>query len=170
MFCRECGKEIEEGARFCRFCGKPQQAASGSVERVKQTVDKAPARPRPDVMHRLRQLFPRHHWQDDFSHIATIAAVIIAVVGFLIGLFPGLGGQIYGITWLLFSIFLVLFLMLRESTLSHARGTRPTELAPGRDRYHAARRDAPSVSPDREGTTAQSVSPSEPGSNTVGSR
>ncbi len=119
---------------------------------------------RPAIEHRLRKLFPRHHLQDDFSHIATIAAVVIAVVGFLVGLFPGLGGQVYGLTWLLFAIFVVLFLMLRESTLSHTRESRPTDRASdgrngGSTRYHATRTQSPSETSKPEAARAESSNP-----------
>lgn len=26
MFCSKCGKQIKDGAKFCPFCGAPQQA------------------------------------------------------------------------------------------------------------------------------------------------
>lgn len=32
MFCRNCGKEIENGSRFCAFCGAQLNADSKSVE------------------------------------------------------------------------------------------------------------------------------------------
>ncbi len=144
VFCRQCGKEIEAGARFCRFCGAAQVVA-----REGAPAGRSPTTPS-RIERRLRHLFPRHHLQDDFMHIATIAAMVIAVVGFIVGLFPGLGGQIYGLTWLLFAIALLLFLMLRESTLNHARGILPrhheSEGAP--TRYHAARTAPPSSSAD----------------------
>jgi len=63
---------------------------------------------------RLRHVFPRHHLQDEFMHIATIAAFFVAAIGFLLGMFT----QVFlGMVWLLFAIALLLFLILRESTL-----------------------------------------------------
>lgn len=32
MYCRYCGKEIEEGSAFCPFCGKKQQGAAGAAD------------------------------------------------------------------------------------------------------------------------------------------
>lgn len=29
MFCQKCGKEIEDGTRFCEHCGAAQDAAAG---------------------------------------------------------------------------------------------------------------------------------------------
>jgi hypothetical protein len=95
---------------------------------------------------RLRHVFPRHHLQDEFVHIGTIVAFVIAVIGFIFGM---TSLWAFGVTWLLFAIALLLFLMMRESTLSHVRSRADTP-ASGETRYHAARRDAPSV-PAAEG-------------------
>ncbi len=64
-------------------------------------------------------------------HLATIVAVVIAVIGFILGLF--IPTSYLGTTWLLFAIALLLFLILRESTLSHIRGAgRPRSEGLGR--------------------------------------
>lgn len=75
-------------------------------------------------------------------HLATIVAFVIAVVGFIFGFLSyaiPVGGL--AVTWLLFAIALLLFLMVRESTLSHVRG-RADGSAPAATRYHAARSSA----------------------------
>lgn len=97
-------------------------------------------------------------------HIATIAAFFVAAIGFLLGMFT----QVFlGMVWLLFAIALLLFLILRESTLSHVRGGRGGSTVSGSNpastRYHAARRD-PSGTPSAaaEAATAESSPPSAP--------
>ena len=137
MFCRACGKQIEEGARFCRFCGKAQaDGRSGAFSGSGPGAQSASS-----LGQRVRQLFPRHHLQDEITHFLTIAAMVIGVVGFLIALFPPLGGGLYALAWLLFAIVLLLFVMHRDATLSHTRTDRPAEPTGGR--YHAAREAPP---------------------------
>jgi hypothetical protein len=136
VFCRACGKQIEEGARFCRFCGKSQ--ADGPVSASARTTK--PGRSGTRLERRIRQIFPRHHLQDEVTHFLTIAAMVIAVVGFLIALFPPLGGGLYALSWLLFAIVLMLFVMHRDTTLGHVRGDRVGDEA---GRYHAARGGPP---------------------------
>ena len=94
-------------------------------------------------------------------HIATIVAFFVAVIGFLLGL---LVAVLLGMLWLLFAIALILFLILRESTLSHVRGSSGAAAgagsSPAQGRYHAARRD-PGSDPAAaaEGATAESSPP-----------
>lgn len=92
-------------------------------------------------------------------HIATIAAFFVAVIGFLLGLFVAV---LLGMLWVLFAIALILFLILRESTLSHVRGSGSggAGSSPGAGRYHAARRD-PTGPPSAaaEAATAESSPP-----------
>lgn len=95
-------------------------------------------------------------------HIGTIAAFFMALVGFVLGFFtPALGGNWLSTTFLLGAIALVLFLILRESTLSHirVRGGSPTSNASGTGRYHAGRRGAGAAEAPAEAANAESSPP-----------
>lgn len=39
MYCRFCGKEIEDGARFCPYCGKAQQDVQAPPPPQQKAVD-----------------------------------------------------------------------------------------------------------------------------------
>lgn len=109
----------------------------------------------PGLEARLRQLFPRHHLQDEFMHIGTIAAFFMALIGFVLGFFPAVSWV--GTNFLLGSIALLLFLILRESTLSHIRvrsGGVPAD--GGATRYHAARQATDAAIP-AEAANAEST-------------
>ena len=158
VFCRSCGKSIEAGARFCRFCGKSQvDTAAGSASAASSST---PARRSTGagLEQRLRQIFPRHHLQDEFTHVGTIAAFLMALIGFVVGFF--INYSWLGTNFLLGSIALLLFLILRESTLSHIRvrdGGSPST-SEGGTRYHAGRRPAGATGP-AEAATAESSPP-----------
>ena len=159
-FCRECGRPIEADAHFCRFCGKSQaDPVAGSA-----SSSSAPhARPAGAGLEQwLQQLFPRHHLQDEFMHIGTIAAFLMALIGFVLGFF--LAYSWLGTNFLLASIALLLFLILRESTLSHIRvrggAATPT---PAGGRTHAGRRPpAATASVPAEAANAESSPPATP--------
>lgn len=160
VFCHECGKPIESDARFCRFCGKAQTDRVG-VSAAASTTS-SPTRPASQASDGLeswlRKLFPRHHLQDEFVHIGTIAAFFMALIGFLLGFFtPALGENWLSTNFLLAAIALLLFLILRESTLSHIRG-RGADAGATTDggRYHAARRGAGPDLPTEAATTQSS--------------
>ncbi|TMG32728.1 MAG: hypothetical protein E6H93_03780 [Chloroflexi bacterium] len=163
-FCRECGKPIEADARFCRFCGKsqadpnPGAAASGAASARSNRVRGGTGE---SLEGRLRQLFPRHHLQDEFMHIGTIAAFFMAAIGFILGFFtPALGGSWLSANFLLGSIALLLFLILRESTLSHIRGRGGSGASAEPARYHAARRGSGGSDVPAEAATSESSPPS----------
>jgi len=95
-------------------------------------------------------------------HVGTIAAFLMALIGFVLGFF--LAYSWLGTNFLLGSIALLLFLILRESTLSHirARGGAPTP-TPNGGRTHAGRRSgAPATSLPAEAATAESSPPATP--------
>jgi hypothetical protein len=160
-FCRECGKPIETGARFCRFCGKSQADPASAVAPGAAAPSTRRSRAATTGLEdRLQQLFPRHPLQDEFMHIGTIAAFFMALIGFVLGFFtPALGGNWLSTNFLLGSVALLLFLILRESTLSLIRvrnGGSPAQ--PGSARTQAGRvsmSDAPA-----EAATADSSPPS----------
>ena len=158
VFCRECGRPIEADAHFCRFCGKSQaDPVAGSASAATH-----PAPTGAGLEHWLRQLFPRHHLQDEFTHIGTIAAFLMALIGFVLGFF--LAYSWLGTNFLLASVALLLFLILRESTLSHirVRGSAPT-LTPSGGRTHAGRRStSPAASLPAEAANAESSPPATP--------
>src|ERR1700730_16071387 len=160
VFCRECGRPIEAYARFCRFCGKPQAApAAGSASTASHSGPTGPTGA--GLEHWLRQLFPRHHLQDEFMHIGTIAAFLMALIGFVLGFF--LAYSWLGTNFLLGSVALLLFLILRESTLSHirVRGSAPPPPPTG-GRTHAGRRPAPTPGVPAEAANAESSPPPTP--------
>jgi len=162
VFCRSCGKTIEEGARFCRFCGKSQaEPVTGSVS-AGSSAAAATHHTGFSLEHSLRQLFPRHHLQDEFTHIGTIAAFLMLLIGFVLGFFFNYSWL--GTNFILASIGLLLFLILRESTLSHIRvrdggpaaSSAPSASSSGGTRYHAGRR--PGTGP-AEAANAESSPP-----------
>jgi|GEM_PF-6527777 len=92
-------------------------------------------------------------------HIGTIAAFLMAVIGFVLGFFLAYGWL--GTNFLLGSIALLLFLILRESTLSHIRArVGPAPPTPGGGgRTHAGRRIASPAGLPAEAATAESSPP-----------
>ncbi|MDQ6711607.1 MAG: zinc ribbon domain-containing protein [Candidatus Dormibacteraeota bacterium] len=164
VFCRSCGKSIEVGARFCRFCGKSQSdPGAGSASAPSSAPASSSAAPASHhagggIEHRLAQIFPRHHLQDEFTHVGTIAAFLMALIGFVVGFF--INYSWLGTNFLLGSIALLLFLILRESTLSHIRvrsGGLPSSTE-SPTRYHAGRRPAGTTGP-AEAANAESSPP-----------
>jgi len=159
VFCRECGRPIEADAHFCRFCGKSQaDPVGGSTSAASTQATPAGA----GLEHWLRQLFPRHHLQDEFMHVGTIAAFLMALIGFVLGFF--LAYSWLGTNFLLGSIALLLFLILRESTLSHirVRGGAPAT-TPSGGRTNAGRRPGGSAgSLPAEAANAESSPPPTP--------
>jgi hypothetical protein len=163
MSCRSCGKQIEAGSAFCRYCGARQEVAGAGQPPATSSVsvvDPGQANaPGSTLERRLRHLFPRHHGQDEFMHLATIVAFVIAVVGFIFG-FLAYALPVGGLatTWLLFAIALLLFLMVRESTLSHVRSRSSGQAVS--TRYQAPRSPAAAArSRTAEGATAESSPP-----------
>ena len=95
-------------------------------------------------------------------HIGTIAAFLMALIGFVLGFF--LAYSWLGTNFLLGSVALLLFLILRESTLSHirVRGGAPTPTPTG-GRTHAGRRPAvPGAGVPAEVANAESSPPATP--------
>ena len=94
-------------------------------------------------------------------HIGTIAAFLMALIGFVVGFFYAYSWL--GTNFLLGSIALLLFLILRESTLSHVRvrdgGSAPKTQATA-TRYHAGRRPTGSAQGPAEAANAESSPPS----------
>ena len=170
MFCRECGKPIEADARFCRFCGKAQADRPGSAAMAGRSgpASRSTSRAADGLEAWLRRLFPRHHLQDAFTHLGTITAFFLAVIGFVLGFItPALFGENFlSIDFLLASIALLLFLILRESTLSHirTRGGPDAGSAAGSNRYQAARRSSTDDLPAEAATTHSSPPTGRPAS------
>jgi hypothetical protein len=159
VFCRECGRPIEADAHFCRFCGKSQaDPVAGSTPAASSHPGPAGA----GLEHWLRQLFPRHHLQDEFMHIGTIAAFLMALIGFVLGFF--LAYSWLGTNFLLGSVALLLFLILRESTLSHirVRGGDPTATPSGARTPAGRRAAAPPANVPAEAANAESSPPATP--------
>jgi hypothetical protein len=167
VFCRSCGKSIEEGARFCRFCGKSQADPVAGSASAASSAAPANHHASTGVEHWLRQLFPRHHLQDEFTHVGTIAAFLMALIGFVVGFFYNYAWL--GNNFLLGSIALLLFLILRESTLSHIRvrdggssaSSASSSSSAGGTRYHAGRRPAtgPAEAANAESSPPTSTKP-----------
>jgi len=160
--CRECGKPIEADARFCRFCGKSQADPASGAAGFGRTP--ASVGSRPGLEARLQQLFPRHHLQDDFMYIGGIAAFFMALIGFVLGFFtPAVGTPWLSVNFLLGSVALLLFLILRESTLSYIRsrsGGPSASEAGGTGRNQSGRRSAGGSEASTEAANAESSPPS----------
>ena len=55
MFCFKCGKEIEEGAAFCRFCGSVQEDMDVQVQENSKADEKKES--------------SNYSWQKKLSHM-----------------------------------------------------------------------------------------------------
>jgi hypothetical protein len=79
-YCRKCGNELAESAKFCSLCGAPvaAQAVEGTVRR---------AQPRPTA-------------SSEIAKIAAICIVGVIVIGLVIGFLPTIfhAGQEFGQT------------------------------------------------------------------------
>jgi zinc-ribbon domain len=162
VFCRECGKSIEADARFCRFCGKAQADPVPGATAVRASTASRSDASGSGIEARLAQIFPRHHLQDEFMHIGSIAAFLMALIGFVVGFFFAYNWL--GTNFLLGSIALLLFLILRESTLSHIRvrnGGSPSHTGGG-TRYQAGRRSTSASEGPAEAANAESSPPPAP--------
>jgi zinc ribbon protein len=165
VFCRECGKAIEAEARFCRFCGKSQVdkpgASASPASAPRSTPPASSARTAPSAADGLetwlRQLFPRHQLQDEFMHVGLIATFLLALIGFVLGFFFAF--NFLAVNFLLASVALSLFLMLRESTLNSIRSRGVDAGAPPVSRSPAARTPGAPGLPS-EAATTQSSPPS----------
>jgi hypothetical protein len=167
VFCRECGKAIEADARYCRFCGKSQAEKSGSNASPspgpapRSSPPASSARPAPRAGEGLeawlRQLFPRHPLQDEFMHVGTIATFLMALIGFVLGFFFAF--NFLAVNFLLASVALSLFLMLRESTRNAMRGRSSDTGTPPVTRYQGSRATGAQELP-AEAATTQSSPPS----------
>ena len=93
-------------------------------------------------------------------HIGSIAAFLMALIGFVLGFFYNYGWL--GTNFLLGSIALLLFLILRESTLSHirVRNGEPAGTGSSRSRYPIGRQGAAGADVPAEAATNQSSPPS----------
>jgi hypothetical protein len=93
-------------------------------------------------------------------HLGTITAFFLALIGFVLGFItpPLFGENFLSTDFLLTAIALLLFLILRESTLSHirTRGGADAGSTPNSGRYHAARRSPTSELPAEAATTQSS--------------
>ena len=95
-------------------------------------------------------------------HIGSIAAFLMALIGFVLGFFYNYGWL--GTNFLLGSIALLLFLILRESTLSHIRVRvgETAETGTGRSRYQIGRQAGAGADVPAEAATTQSSPPAAP--------
>ncbi|TMC46002.1 MAG: zinc-ribbon domain-containing protein [Chloroflexi bacterium] len=162
VFCRECGKSIEDDARFCRFCGKSQKdPVAGSAPAGSGPSSAAHSVTASSLETALRQVFPRHQLQDEFMHIGTIAAFLMALVGFVVGFFYAYSWL--GTNFLLGSIALLLFLILRESTLSQIRmregGSSTRSAGSPRSQAPAAAAEGPAEAANAESSPPRSARP-----------
>ena len=96
-------------------------------------------------------------------HIGSIAAFFMALIGFVLGFFtPAMGSPWLSVNFLLGSVALLLFLILRQSTLSQVRpradGPTATEAGTAGGQQ-AGRRGAGASEVSSEAATAESSPP-----------
>ncbi len=87
MFCRNCGREIKEGKKFCAICGTPVKAELTEKEQVKKqeeyVIEEAP-----DVEEKAKSKKKRHS-----IILWILMAAILAIVG--IGIYLYLNSDYY---------------------------------------------------------------------------
>jgi hypothetical protein len=96
-------------------------------------------------------------------HVGSIAAFFMALIGFVLGFFtPAVGSSWLSVNFLLGSVALLLFLIVRESTLSYMRsrgGGPAASEAKEAVRYQPGRRSTVASEVSTEAATAESSPP-----------
>ncbi|HEY5532782.1 MAG TPA: zinc-ribbon domain-containing protein [Candidatus Anoxymicrobiaceae bacterium] len=83
MFCRQCGKELEEGRRFCVFCGADQlSAAAGAGARQQAAAPQPGQAPAP---HKRRM--------ETWAIVLIAAAVVLVLAGAGVGIYFAASGS-----------------------------------------------------------------------------
>ena len=81
MFCTQCGKKIQDAAKFCPYCGATVRPSRASKKHDIQP-DEPPQQPSSPIMSKVRKLWPS---DDKKQRVRTwnrfIAAVIICIIG-----------------------------------------------------------------------------------------
>lgn len=74
MFCRNCGKEINESSKFCSFCGENVESTKSIVSEVVPALD-------PVRVHSVR----------DSRRPVAIVGFVLGIVGLSISFYPFIG-------------------------------------------------------------------------------
>ena len=87
MFCTQCGKKIQDDAKFCPYCGATILPSSDSKKQDKKPYE-PPQQPSSPIISRVRKLWPS---DDKKQRVRTwnrfVAIVIIGIMG--IALYDG---------------------------------------------------------------------------------
>lgn len=78
MYCRYCGKKIEDDSVYCKYCGKKlsERNAQTQIQEEKKELDKIPSKPNPDSVPKEKT----EHWFLLIS-IPILMVIVILIVG-----------------------------------------------------------------------------------------
>lgn len=107
MFCRNCGKEISEGTRFCNYCGTPQEVLQEPAPQTPPVQQVPPQQPyQPPYQQGYQQPYQQPYGQPyqqppqpaprKKNPLTMVIAAVVAVAALLIGMFvvaPALSGK-----------------------------------------------------------------------------
>lgn len=103
MFCRNCGKELSEGTRFCNYCGTPQEVPQEPAPQTPPVQQVPPQQPyQPPYQQGYQQPYGQSYQQPPQpapkkkNPLTMVIAAVVAVAALLIGMFvvaPALSGK-----------------------------------------------------------------------------
>ena len=103
MFCKNCGKEVNDGAKFCPFCGS---APSGDVVTPTNNVNTYSPMPQKNT----------HMANSKSMSFEKVCALIILLVGIVVGIIMGIkynnDGVVFVITAGIMAVVAALFFVL----------------------------------------------------------